>query len=704
MHYYGLKSLISSHKSPIALIDPSNSFSVRSAKVTPFIEPSFSKTEFPKEKPSILLVSAVGASGKTTTARALSFDTQLPILDLATHKAVGDNTLTGILTTAYAVDQIGNVLVGLRNGTHGIIIDGIDEGRSKTTEEGFEAFLDDLVTRSKGSNATAIVIFGRGQVLLSTWCYLVDKGADVGLLTIEPFNLDQARAYIDAQVPDRNIAQQVNYEKARDAVLDRLGAAFASSTSNGQDAFLSFIGYPPVLDAIGTLLRNESNYHFIQQGLGGDTGGPIEVELLIRICDYLINREHDSKALPNFINSIAADADASTAQQLRKSLYSNEEQCARVLCRALGRPFSRRLIQDGALNERYEAAVVAWCPDHPFLDDMRVRNAVFAAAAVARCVLSDVPEYKEVALEYARSHRPTYHLLYIMEVLGEGRTIDARCFNMLMQACSEFLGASADVSVDIEGESWYDTAPDKKAAGEIVMTVEFPDKQQERTFSFSGNSDEVMAITLGPYLVNATVTLPCHVELLGQPALEAIGECHISARNVRVDTPDLIVRSLSRRQQGDKHEAGLFIDAQKVEGSAAAVSLGGGKLEIDCSEHGLDYPLAKYVQRAVMPVLDVDLREKYLRLRRILLEFRSHKKGGLAKYRDKIEHERVLRNALGHSVLAALLQEGVLTRDPKFYHIESDQLATKLGITWHELRHHKSSHELEGFLKNVSNS
>ena len=79
-------------------------------RVDPYIEPSFSKMEFPKEKPSILLVSAVGASGKTTAAHALSFDIQLPILDLAKHKAVGDNTLTGILTTAYSVDKIGAVL------------------------------------------------------------------------------------------------------------------------------------------------------------------------------------------------------------------------------------------------------------------------------------------------------------------------------------------------------------------------------------------------------------------------------------------------------------------------------------------------------------------------------------------------------------------------------------------------------------------
>src|SRR5262245_6768525 len=119
MQYNILKLIVASQKKPFALQQPSESFFQTLKRVTPYIEPSFTKIEFPTERPAILLVSAVGASGKTTTAQALSFDTELPILDLARHKPVGDNTLTGILTTAYPIAEIGNVLEGLRSGTHG---------------------------------------------------------------------------------------------------------------------------------------------------------------------------------------------------------------------------------------------------------------------------------------------------------------------------------------------------------------------------------------------------------------------------------------------------------------------------------------------------------------------------------------------------------------------------------------------------------
>lgn len=701
MKYSAFKSVVSSRKQSIELRTASNSFYMSTARVFPYIEPSFSKIEFPKEKPSILLVSAVGASGKTTTAQALSFDTNLPILDLAKHKAVGDNTLTGILTSAYAIEKVGAVLGGLRMGTHGIIIDGIDEARSKTTEQGFEAFLDDLIERSKGSPSTAIVVFGRGQVLLGTWCYLVDKGADVGLVQIDPFDLDQARSYIDISAMEHNSPQQENYKQARDDVLSRLSAAFQPSAVTAESKFLSFIGYPPVLDAIATLLRTERNYHRIQQALTDGSGGQLEVDLLIRISDYLLNREHDEKAVPNFVNSIAMDAGPPHEAALRQSLFDKEEQCARILSCALGRSFPRQVIEDTSLNERYEQAVAAFCPDHPFLNDDLVRNAVFGAVAISRCALSSVPEYQSLALDYASMVRPTYHLLYIMNELAKTSGISVRYFNMLMQSCSEFLGVNAEISIDIEGESWDEENPGRADIPELTISIEFPDKRDERIFMFNGVLD-CQGVQLGPYLVNTRVTLPCQIDLMSTPAVEAIGDCCISAPVVHIDTPDLIVRSIIQRsQEQEKVDSGLFINARRAEGHASAVSLGAGNIEIQCVEHSLVYPLAKYAQRVPPPLADPTLREKHRRLRRILSEFRSHSRGSLGKFRDKIEHERVLRNQVGTAILDALVKEGILKRDQKMYYIDPDKCDEKLGISWHQLRQYGTSARLEAFLREV---
>jgi len=695
MQYNALKLIVASQKKPIELQQPSESFVQTTTRVTPYIEPSFSKIEFPTKHPAILLVSAVGASGKTTTARALSFDTQLPILDLARHKPVGDNTLTGILTTAYPIAAIGAVLEGLSTGTHGVIIDAIDEGRSKTTEQGFEAFLDDLVVRSQGAARPSIVIFGRGQVLYTTWIYLALKNVDVGLVQIEPFTLDQAREYIDAHVQQPSSGQQQNYCDARDAILNKLGAAFASAATD--NAFLSFIGYPPVLDAIATLLDQERDYHRLQQALSSGTEGQLEINLLIRIADYLLQRDHDEKALPNFIEGIAEDAGADEHENLRQSLYDHEEQCARVLARALGRPFPVQVVTDRALNERYEAAVATWCLDHPFLDETRLRNAVFAALAVARCTLSSRAEYRELAREYAAANRPTYHLLYILDALAADRAIDAESFNMLIQSCSEFLALNADIVIDLEGESWEE-AGGAQGTAELTLSIELTEKEQEHEFSFNGRVG-TERITLGPYLVNTNVTLPGAVDLSGT-VVEAIGSCAISAREMHIETSDLLLRASPRTKE--QENAGLVINVERCNGHAAAVSIRAGELTIQCVEHALSYPLAKFVHKVTIPfAADPLLREKYRRLRRILQEFRSHKKGRLAKYRAKIEHERVLRNETGQKVLDALLNGGVLTRDTKFYYVDPEQCDAALGIGWHDLRQQKSSPKLENFLKSI---
>ena len=261
--------------------------------------------------------------------------------------------------------------------------------------------------------------FGRSQVLINTWLYLAEKDADVGLVKIDPFSLDHAKKYIDAYVTGRNPDQQAMYAQARDGVLDKLGAAFAPSKTE-DDTFLSFIGYPPVLDAIATLLREEQNYHRINQALSDGGNGNLEVDLLIRIANYLLDRERSAKAKPNFIDGIAAEADSALADVLRNSLYDRAEQSARILSRALGQRFTKQVISDNALNEQYEKAWETWCLEHPFSDDNRVRNAVSRLSQLPTGI-EQRGRVSGTRDEYTQKRRPTYHLLYIMAILSSGK-------------------------------------------------------------------------------------------------------------------------------------------------------------------------------------------------------------------------------------------------------------------------------------------
>jgi len=101
LNYNDLRSIVSSKKATFIMSAPTASFFVAASQQRPYIEPSFRKDDFNEEKPRFLLMSAVGASGKTALAKKLSADTGMPLLDLGIHPPVADNTLTGLLTTAF---------------------------------------------------------------------------------------------------------------------------------------------------------------------------------------------------------------------------------------------------------------------------------------------------------------------------------------------------------------------------------------------------------------------------------------------------------------------------------------------------------------------------------------------------------------------------------------------------------------------------
>ena len=83
------------------------------------------------------------------------------------------------------------------------------------------------------------------------------------------------------------------------------------------------------------------------------------------------------------------------------------------------------------------------------------------------------------------------------------------------------------------------------------------------------------------------------------------------------------------------------------------------------------------------------------------MAFRSHKKGTLARYRDKIEHERVLQNDIGRAVLDELVGKHILILDGNFYYLDPGQIDRHLGVSWLDLRLHQKSDKLIQFLKAV---
>src|SRR5260370_37112973 len=119
MNFHNFQSIIGSQKRTFEMKAATDSFAIAPARKDPYIEPSFAKSDFDVEKPNVLLISSVGATGKSTLAQVLSNRLNLPLLSLGRHKPVGDNTLTGLLTTSFPVDQLSAIFKSIDSGEYG---------------------------------------------------------------------------------------------------------------------------------------------------------------------------------------------------------------------------------------------------------------------------------------------------------------------------------------------------------------------------------------------------------------------------------------------------------------------------------------------------------------------------------------------------------------------------------------------------------
>lgn len=696
MKYYDLKSIISAKKKRIGLHEETPSFSVVTDDSRPYIEPSFAKVVYGEEKPTIILVSAVGATGKTALAQKLSRDLGLPLFNLAAHKPVGDNTLTGLITSQFEPEAVGQVIQGLRDGSFGILIDGIDEGRSKTTEKGFEAFLDDLVVRCQGSGTTSFVLLGRSQVLDDTWLYLSDKGVSVALITIAPFSHSDAQCYIDTFTEGLDSPHKDLYVSARDRILAKLSLAFSCADDGEDNQFLSFIGCPPVLDSIVTLLSAERNYHKLLEYLGEENGSSVEVELLFKISNYILEREQKDKVIPNIIKPIVESTRGVVDEAVSQAAFSVEEQSARLLAHCAKRDLCVSVFGDAVLDQRLEEQLVTFLPEHPFLSGDSFRNVVFEALAVAVLLGSERSDFVSLAAEYCRSMRPSYHLIYMLDVIG-AQSLDVQALLPVIAGAMEFRSVRSTVSLSIRG----DEPPAKSEAFDLAVDIEIALGRDEPIFQpyeFSIKSSTSSPLHLGSNLGCAYISLPHDVVLGGGEDTELIAPVEIEAKSISFESTNLVLRPSPDRGLDDE----VHVRADEVRSKLQNLNVNSVSFELSLGGlSGVHYPLVSYARKVDALPDDPQLREKFLRLRRILTEFRSHSKGSLARFKEKIESDRVLSGDVGRVVLGKLKDDGIIVSKDKHYHLIPELISTHLGVTWHELRRGVLSETVVDYLASI---
>lgn len=231
--------------------------------------------------PELTLISARGATGKSTLAAHPSATKSVPLWQLNEDIGVSGHAVEARLR-AYTGPE--DPVRRFANDSDAfVIVDALDEARMRVSGTSWLEFLDSIAAVAQ--SAHKFVLLGRERVLEDAWVYFGERGLAMDWLEISHFAAPQRVEYIDTRVRVRggNPEGQA-YRDAQDAVLNALAGSVEEELAE------AFIGYAPVLDAVVALLA-EGNPLNVANTFAGQDESEGRVDVLLRILRDLLLRE-----------------------------------------------------------------------------------------------------------------------------------------------------------------------------------------------------------------------------------------------------------------------------------------------------------------------------------------------------------------------------------------------------------------------------
>lgn len=670
-------------------------FSLRTVPHKEFIDPVFSVAQTMNcEKWSdarIVLISAVGAAGKSWLSDQLSYDLKCPKIDLGKMNVVASYSLTGILNKRLGARLAGEYIENLQQGRMGLIIDALDEGYQKTNISGYFDFLDDVIDKVPiNSKTKPIIMLGRTNAIELAALHINLKGLSLAILTIEPFTIDKAKIFIDRRV-GKEEAYDKMYQELRDYIINSIGCFFRNQSEISLQK-TRFIGYAPVLLAIADYIRGIRNYQREINSL--KQSNKRSISLIIDIIERILKRDKCQKIDNLLLKPIVEHRDKIFQERILREVYQSEEQCARVLYYMLDKQYNFSLIDDDDFKSRYETKIGDWIQEHPFLNGKKPANIVFESYILARLVILD--QYKKDVYNYlSRHYNSSYIFFDIFHALNQGKNIDLQLVTYLYSSLNDLENREYKHSLDLSIDQ-------QLGDGCLLLEADFEDMSGENeNYQYSVIANENEEFKVGACLSNVNIDIPISISLCN-PKTELTSPIYISCKSLIVHSEDLIVNSQAP-------ESDIMIEATEVKSDTNSGILpniktfGNGEgLKIICDEH-LKYPFLTYqsidVYSNFRGFTDYE-KEYYLKMRRLLIMFRSHSKGQLAKYSFKID-KRIGRTENGKPVLNALLNKHIIYKKDVMYYIDLDAMNNFLGVSFDSIKECVVNDKIRDFISTI---
>jgi hypothetical protein len=113
------------------------------------------------------------------------------------------------------------------------------------------------------------------------------------------------------------------------------------------------------------------------------------------------------------------------------------------------------------------------------------------------------------------------------------------------------------------------------------------------------------------------------------------------------------------------------------------------------------YPWAQFAASGTQS-LGKDVDEALLGLRRLVLAFRSHSKGRLARFRGKIEHARMTKGKLGVAIRDRLLKDNILSIEGEMYFLDPKALGRIVGATYQDLNLKRFNDQVRRYVASIA--
>lgn len=659
--------------------------------VQPFLKDLYSNCT-KEETPQILCIAATGASGKSAMAEFISATKQCPIFSLGNHPAVADSALVGVLFNSLGYQNISSFLGSLQAGKSLVIIDGADEGMVKVGNfEAFKTFLRGVADIAANSPKTTFIILGRISAMEIVHLVLEEFHIKTRCVRIEAFTEAQAQEFINKSTGKKD--SDAAYAQLRDYILESVGDIFKDQHDIKVSDYQKFIGYAPVLMSIAKLISSEPNPHRLYQELSHQ--GVKNIDLLINIVESILERDKENKIKPLVLTDLVKNRSEEFQQLVFDTVYTKTEQCYRVLAKTMKHDITLSVTADREFDNKYEEQIKGWIEDHPFYDIEKkcIQNTVFESYIIA--TLINIPQYRSLVFNYLQTrYKDAFMLFYIYEALQKDvKMMDNQILPYILASAHSLDDNEHKVEVQIEEEE----IEEQDAVCNVLV------KCNEKEYNFTLNVPIAEPLYMGDGISNSSVIVP------------SLG-LELNRQQSNLTAPIFIQCAILFTQAGDfqielspcKTKGSVVIDCEEVvpnftNGQQYRFYISGGDDSFKIfSDVAPGYPFEKfwYNDGEISKLTDAQVKV-YQKLRRTMSLFKSHSKGRLAKFKDKIDNRRWLGSDEWKFLLEALLNNGIFYAEENFYFISPENLSKCLGVSYDQLRDGEVTPKIVEFIKAI---